>query len=96
VNWSVYMILCSDRTLYTGITKNIDRRLLQHGGKGGAKYFRGREPEYLVYLEGGHSRSSASIREMAIKKMRRRNKCILIRSEINEIDVLAGTSALIG
>lgn len=68
-NWQVYMILCSDRSLYTGITTDIARRFSQHTTGRGAKYFRGRTPDALVYLEGGHDRSTASQREAVIKKM---------------------------
>lgn len=68
-SWTVYMILCSDRSLYTGITTDITRRFAQHATGRGAKYFRGRRPDALVYLESGHDRSSASQREAAIKKM---------------------------
>jgi putative endonuclease len=86
MNWQVYIILCSDNTLYTGITTDIERRLAQHGGRhGGARYFRGRQPERVVYLEGGHTRSTASRREAVIKKLNRLHKCRLIASEMNEI-----------
>lgn len=69
MNWLVYIILCSDGSLYTGITKDLERRLRQHAGRRGAKYFRGRQPGPVVYLEQGHDRSSASRREAAIKKL---------------------------
>ncbi len=86
MNWHVYIILCSDNSLYTGITTDIERRLAQHRGRrGGARYFRGRRPERVVYLEGGHTRSSAGQREAAIKKMNRAQKCDLISSEMNGI-----------
>lgn len=78
------MILCSDGTLYTGISSDVERRLSQHGARGGAKYFRGRKPSQLVYLEGGHSRSSASRREAMIKQLRRTEKDRLIASDKNE------------
>jgi len=83
------MILCSDNSLYTGISNDVERRILQHAGQRGAKYFRGRQPEQLVYLESGHDRSTASQREAAIKKLRRIDKERLIQSEHNEIS--AGT-----
>jgi len=67
VNWKVYIILCSDDSLYTGITTDIEKRFQQHASGTGAKYFRGRHPVRVVYLEDGHSRSSATIRESAIK-----------------------------
>ncbi|MEA3243747.1 MAG: GIY-YIG nuclease family protein [Pseudomonadota bacterium] len=85
MNWQVYIILCSDNTLYTGISNDVDRRVLQHASQRGAKYFRARSPKRLVYLESGHSRSTASRREAAIKKMQRPAKERLIDSECNEI-----------
>ena len=62
MNWQVYIILCTDNSLYTGITLDVERRLAEHGGISGAKYFRGRQPQQVVYLESGHTRSSASKR----------------------------------
>ncbi len=69
MNWQVYIILCSDNTLYTGITTDLARRLRMHAEGKGARYFRGRRPEKVVYLETGHTRSSASRREAEIKKL---------------------------
>jgi putative endonuclease len=90
MSWQVYMILCSDNSLYTGISNDAERRMLQHAGQRGAKYFRGRQPEQLVYLESGHDRSTASQREAAIKKLRRIDKERLIQSEHNEISAGKG------
>ena len=84
------MILCSDDSLYTGISNDVGRRITQHASQRGAKYFRGRQPEQLVYLESGHDRSSASQREAAIKKLRRTGKERLIQSERNELTGAAG------
>ncbi len=78
MNWHVYIILCSDQTLYTGITTDIDRRMLQHASGRGAKYFRGRQPKALLYLEGGHDRSAASKRELYIKGLTRAGKQALV------------------
>jgi putative endonuclease len=80
MNWQIYIILCSDNSLYTGITTDIERRLRQHESGRGAKYFRGRQPMELVYLENGHSRSSASKREAEIKRMTRADKSLLVSS----------------
>jgi putative endonuclease len=85
VNWTVYIIHCSDNSLYTGITLDIGRRLSEHAGKRRAKYFRGRRPGEVVYLEGGHTRSTASRREAAIKRLRRIDKLKLIASKSNEL-----------
>jgi len=67
MDWKVYIILCSDGSLYTGSTKDIDRRFRQHLEGEGAKYFRGRKPLRVVYLEAGHTRSSAGKSEALIK-----------------------------
>ena len=80
------MILCTDSSLYTGITTDIDRRFQQHKKLQGAKYFRGRQPDRLVYLENGHDRSSASQREFAIKNLSRIKKWQLIASNLNKIN----------
>ncbi len=75
------MILCSDSSLYTGITTDIQRRFIQHKNKKGAKYFYGREPLNIVFTEEGHNRSSASKREYEIKSYTRLEKKALIKSE---------------
>jgi len=86
VNWQVYIILCSDDSLYTGITNDVARRFNRHAdSKQGAKYFRGRQPKQLVYVETGHDRSSASKRESAIKKLPRLEKLQLLNSDINKV-----------
>lgn len=82
--WLVYMIQASDKSLYTGITTDMERRWLQHSsGAGGARYFRGRKPEKLVYLEPAADRSNASQREAVIKKLGRDAKLSLISSGEN-------------
>lgn len=85
MNWQVYMILCSDDTFYTGITTDLQRRFNQHAAGTGAKYFRGRQPLQVIYQESGHSRSTASRRELEIKNLTRAEKSILIISGQNEI-----------
>lgn len=85
MNWQVYIILCTDDTLYTGITNDVVRRFNQHWDKQGAKYFRGRQPKELVYVETGHDRSSASKREVVIKKLPRLEKLQLLTSDTNKV-----------
>jgi putative endonuclease len=80
MNWCVYIILCSDDSLYTGITTDMERRFRQHAEGRGAKYFRGRSPKQTVYLEQGLSRSSAASREARIKAMPRVEKLNLIQT----------------
>lgn len=88
-DWFVYMIHCSDESLYTGITTDVSQRYAQHASQKGAKYFRGRAPRLLVYQEEGHDRSSASKREIEIKKLSRKNKIQLILSSDNQLDMTA-------
>jgi putative endonuclease len=70
------MVRCSDNSLYTGITKNIEKRLHEHnsGNKCGAKYTRSRGPVSLVYTEKAESHSHAAKREHEIKKMDKQSK----------------------
>ena len=77
--WMVYILECSDKTLYTGITNDLEKRLEQHNfGKDGAKYTRVRRPVTCVYTETQENRSEATKREMVIKKFSRAAKLKLI------------------
>ncbi len=69
--WFVYIVRCSDYTLYTGVTTDLQRRIDEHnsGHKKGAKYTRPRRPVTLVYSEELGSRSEACRREYQIKQM---------------------------
>ncbi len=78
MNWSVYIILCTDDSLYTGVTTDMSRRYQQHAQGKGAKYFYGRKPKELVFLENGHSKRTACQREAAIKKLPKLKKLELI------------------
>ncbi len=89
MQWQVYILLCSDGSLYTGISTDVKRRFAQHAAGTGAKYFRGRSPCQIVYLESGHDRSSASRREMAIKKMCLTEKRSMISAVDNQLKSLA-------
>ncbi len=82
MTWNVYMIRCSDDSLYTGITTDPGRRLAQHATGTGAKYFRGRRPKLLVYLESSHDRGSAGKREIELKRLRRSEKERLVASQL--------------
>jgi len=79
-SWFVYILRCADDTLYTGIAKDVKSRLDQHNNDNvkGAKYTRARRPVELVYSEACDSRSSASKREYAVKKLSRAEKLLLI------------------
>ncbi len=79
--WFLYMVRCADDTLYTGITTDVERRISEHNSddRAGARYTRTRRPVQLVYTEQMESRSAASIREAAIKKLTRRQKLALCK-----------------
>jgi len=69
-SWYVYIVRCGDNSLYTGITKDLVKRILEHNsGPKGAKYTRSRRPVSLVYSEEAVSRSAATCREYTIKKL---------------------------
>ncbi len=79
--WFTYIIRCSDNTLYTGIAKDLEKRIEAHNtGNGGAKYTRTRRPVSLVYQETFSSRSEAAKREYQLKKMIRVEKERLVES----------------
>jgi putative endonuclease len=84
LNWQVYILRCSDNSLYTGITTDLARRFRQHVNGHGAKYFRGRQPLRVVYLEAEHSRASASRREAFIKGLTREEKDHLLLQQKSE------------
>ena len=80
--WHVYMVRCSDRTLYTGITNDLEKRIEAHNsGKEGARYTRSRRPVKLVYSEQVKSKSAAAKLEYQLKKLPRSKKDTLVRSE---------------
>ena len=77
--WILYIVECNDRTLYTGVTTDIQRRISEHNySKRGAKYTKTRRPVRLVYTEKHDTRSLAQKRECELKKMSRKKKLELI------------------
>lgn len=74
----VYIVKCSDDTLYTGYTNNLENRLEVHNEGSGAKYTRGRLPVTLCYYEEYESKSDALKREYRIKSYTRKAKLKLI------------------
>lgn len=81
MHWFVYIMLCSDKTLYTGITTDLNRRLEEHNGirKNGARYTKGKRPVILHYFEEFPSRSTALVREAEIRKLSHVDKLALTR-----------------
>ena len=82
-SWFIYMVRCSDNSLYTGIAKDVERRILEHNSNDtlGAKYTRARRPVVLVYQEMCESRSTATRREYEIRQLSREHKNNLISRE---------------
>lgn len=78
--WQVYLLECADGTLYTGVSRDLARRLLQHNGEraGGPRYTRGRRPVQLLWSAPAADRSEAQQREAAIKKLSRADKLKLL------------------
>lgn len=82
--WSVYMIQCSDGSLYTGITTDVERRFREHSAqKGrGARYLRGRAPLALVYTCPVGDHAAALRLEYRIKQLRRAQKQQLVTGQV--------------
>ena len=81
MSYYIYILKCSDDTLYTGISTDVQRRLDEHNNSDkGAKYTKIRRPLTLVYSEESLDRSSASKREYEIKKLSRTKKLELINA----------------
>jgi putative endonuclease len=78
--YNVYVVECSDGTLYTGITNNLVKRLRQHNGEitGGAFYTQNKRPVKLVYTEIYKTHLEAARREVEIKKLKKNKKLELI------------------
>lgn len=81
--WFLYMVQCANGHLYTGVTLDIERRFKEHqtGGAKAAKYLRGKGPLRLVYNEAVGSQSAALKREIAVKRLPRAKKLVLIGSD---------------
>lgn len=76
-----YILRCSDDTLYTGWTNDVEKRLKAHNDGKGAKYTKPRLPVELVYVEEFEDKIDAMKREAAIKKLSRAEKIELIKSK---------------
>ncbi len=78
-SWFVYFVTCSDGSIYSGVTTDLERRVLEHNESAkGAKYTKARRPVVLSYSEAHESRSLASKREVELKKLDRSQKLSLI------------------
>jgi len=85
--WYVYMVECSDGTIYTGITNNIEARITKHNSGKGAKYTRGKTPVVLKAFWQYEIKSEAAKAEYAFKKLPREHKLKLINEKgINKME----------
>ncbi len=75
-----YILECSDGTLYTGWTNNLEKRLKDHNDGKGAKYTKSRRPVVLAYYEEFATKEEAMKREYAIKQMKRSEKKKMIEN----------------
>ena len=81
-DWFVYMLRCADNSLYTGVTADIERRVVEHNAeKSITKYTRVRQPVSVAYFEKVASRSEACQREAQLKKLTKKNKEALVVDE---------------
>ena len=76
--WYLYILRCADLSLYTGITKNIERRFKMHSEGKAARYTRTRRPLKVVYQETYRSRTEALVRECLVKALPKTKKLALI------------------
>ena len=79
MSWQVYIIQCHDRTLYTGITNDLSRRIKDHNNGKGSRYTKYRRPVKLIYSEKHPTKSEALKREAYIKGLRRAEKLSLTK-----------------
>ncbi len=80
--WSLYILKCRDGSFYTGITKDLERRLKMHQDGKASRYTRTRGPVEMLYSEACGDRSSALIRECEVKEWPRKKKETLITEGI--------------
>lgn len=80
LKWEVYIVQCSDGTLYTGVSNNVEARVKTHNSGKGAKYCLSRLPVNLVYRLECRSKVAAMVLEYAVKKLSRTSKLKLCAS----------------
>lgn len=81
--WFLYILKCADNSLYTGITKDIERRFKRHSEGKAARYTRTRRPVEVVYQETCRTRTQALVRECFVKALSKTKKLALIGKTSN-------------
>lgn len=84
--WSAYIVECHDGTLYTGITNDVNKRILRHNSGKGAKYTKTRLPVTLKWFKMVDNRSEASKLEYEIKKLTKLDKINIIENGYKKIN----------
>ncbi|MFC1592732.1 GIY-YIG nuclease family protein [Candidatus Omnitrophota bacterium] len=79
--WYVYIIQCKDKSLYTGITNNLKRRIKEHNSGNGCKYTKYRRPVSLIHSEEFPTKSQSLKREAYIKRLTRQGKAALVLAQ---------------
>jgi putative endonuclease len=81
--WAIYIVRCADGSLYTGIARDVGRRVTEHNSSNrrASNYTRARRPVTLVYQEAAASRAAASRREHEIKRLSREAKLALTQKK---------------
>ncbi|MDY9921287.1 MAG: GIY-YIG nuclease family protein [Synergistota bacterium] len=74
----VYILRCSDGSLYTGWTNDIEKRLASHNRGTASKYTRGRRPVELIFKEGFKTKEEAMSREAKIKSLKKTEKLLIV------------------
>lgn len=88
MTYFVYMLLCADNTIYTGVARDVLQRLAKHRAGLGAKYTRGRGPFTLIYCEQQPCKGAALKREYEIKQFKRQQKLALLETHSNIVQTL--------
>ena len=85
----MYILECSDRSLYVGSTWDLDRRLAQHNDGEGAEYTRNRLPVHLLYVEEYDRVEDAFLREKQVQPWGRAKRLALVKGELGKLRPLS-------
>jgi putative endonuclease len=80
--WFVYVVECRDGTYYTGVARDVERRLAEHNAGRGARYTRGRGPVRIVAASRALEKRAAYRLEWAVKQLPRRRKAAAVRRRV--------------
>lgn len=82
--WFVYILLCSDKSFYTGISNNPQKRFLDHQAGKGGRYTRSHKPVRIIYSEHWESKTEALKREKQIKGWSRNKKIEILQLSLEK------------